>query len=317
MALPALPFTLPGFRIEGVALNGTTAVIEASSLQSAAQCPRCRTDSSRIHSRYLRFPRDLPCGASAIRLKLHVRRFLCDNRLCPQRTFAERLPDFLPARAQRTGRFTQALEVLGFSLGGAAGSRAARRLRFSSSRDTLLRVVRASPLPVLEPPRVLGIDDFALRKGHVYGTIFVDLQQHRPVDLVPERTSEMLEGWLLEHPGCEIIARDRSNEYARGATAGAPEALQVADRWHLLCNLRDALEHVLTRRRGQLRTLPPLPISPQPSASRPRRLRPPSESERLNQQETRARRYNRIGTLWFTNFLRRVCPSAGLLASCE
>lgn len=249
MTSPALSFTLPGFRIEGADLAGTTLMVEAS----VAPCPRCGSCSRRVHSQYRRTPRDLPWSAYVVRLTLHVRRFVCSNHQCPQRTFADRLPNVLPVHAQRTLRFTQALHVLGFSCGGAVGSRVAQQLRFPTSRDTLLRIVRFAPLPVPATPRVLGIDDVALQKGRVYATIFVDLERHRPVDLVPERTSAMLARWLRTHPGVQIIVWDRSNEYARGATTGAPMAVQIADRWHMLRNLRDVLERVVTRRRAQLR----------------------------------------------------------------
>lgn len=233
MTPPVLPFTLPGFRIDAADFAGTSLMVEASSLQVVTPCPRCGSRSRRGHSHYLRTPRDLPCSTYAVRLTLHVRRFVCGNRQCPQRTFAERLPDVLPVHAQRTLRFTQTFQVLGFALGGAAGSRVARQLRFLASRDTLLRIVRSTPLPIPDTPRVLGVDDVALQKGRIYATIFADLERHRPVDLVPERTSEMLARWLHAHPGIQIIVRDRSNEYARGATTGAPTALQVADRWHM------------------------------------------------------------------------------------
>ncbi len=145
--------------------------------------------------------------------------------------------------------------MLGFSLGGAAGAHAGTRVRFPTSRDTLLQIVRATPLPAATPPRVLGTDAFALRKGRRFGTIFGDLERYCPVDLVPDRTADMIQHWLRTHPGVRTIARDRSTEYAHGATAGASGALQVADRWHLLRNLRDALERALTRRRAHLRRL--------------------------------------------------------------
>ena len=123
-----------------------------------------------------------------------------------------------------------------------------------SSRHTLLRLVRQIPSPSAVQPRVLGVDDFALRKGQKYGTILVDLEQRRPIDLLPERSATTLEMWLVQHPGIEIIARDRGPEYIRGATAGAPAAVQVADRFHLLCNLREALERTLERTHTNLRT---------------------------------------------------------------
>lgn len=205
-------------------------LVEARATTATATCPDCNQISARIHSRYLRSPRDVPLAEHAVRLRLHVRRFLCSTALCPRRTFAERLPDVVPFRAQRTRRLTQRLRALSGAVSSEAGARLAARLLMPTSPDTLLRLVRQTPVPSLPPPRVVGVDDFALRKGHRYATLLVDLEHRCPIDVLPDRTAQTLALWLQNYPDIRIIARDRSPEYARGARLGAPQASQVADR---------------------------------------------------------------------------------------
>jgi len=200
----------------------------------------------------------VPISDRAVQVRLHVQRFRCLTPGCAQRTFAERLPAVVPVAARRTLRLTAALHPLACALGGEAGARVRHRLPMPVSPDTLLRVIRGAALPTATTPRVLGVDDFALRTGCVYGTILGDLERCRPIDLLPDRTATTLQQWLAAHPGIEIIARDRSTEYARGAATGAPQALQGADRWHLLHNLREALERVLSRRHAFLARRPTL-----------------------------------------------------------
>ncbi len=262
MATISVPFRLPGFRIARTpATSTTTLVVTAHARARRARCPQCQHLSRRVHSYYTRSPRDVPIRDYAVPGRLPVRRFRCRTPDCPQRTFAERLPAVVPVAARRTVRLTAALHSLAVTLSGETGARVAQRLHMPVSPDTLLRVIRRAAVPAAPVPRVLGVDDFAFRKGCSYGTILVDLERQCPIDLLPDRTAATLRDWLEQHPGVEIIARDRSTEYARGATAGAPSAVQVADRWHLLHNLREALERLLARRHTALTRLP-MPDSP-------------------------------------------------------
>ena len=247
MFTPVLPFSLPGFVVEHVSTADPWLLVEARASTPEASCPDCHTASAHVHSRYTRHLRDLPVAEHPVRLRLQVRRFRCATPTCPRQTFAERLPALAPCHAQRTGRLTTAVRVLGSEAGGEAGARMATRLRMPLSGDTVLRILHRTPASTPPTPRVLGIDDFALRKGRVYGTILVDLERRRPVDLLPERTAATVATWLRDQPGVAIIARDRAQDYARGATAGAPEAPQVADRFHCLCNLHEVLTRSLQR----------------------------------------------------------------------
>ncbi len=212
-----------------------------------------------MHSRNHRRPADLPSLGRAVRVRLRVRRFYCRNAVCPRQTFAERVSPLVAPFARRTRRLAEAQGRTGAALGGEAGARLLSQLSMPASADTVLRLLNRIPLPHETTPRVVGVDDWAKRKGRSYGTIVVDLEQRRVVDLLPDRTAATLAGWLRQRPGIEVVARDRSTEYASGITIGAPAAVQVADRWHLLANLRQAVERWLAGAHGRLRRLPALP----------------------------------------------------------
>jgi transposase len=221
--------------------------------QDAVPCPACACPSIRRHSTYQRRLADLPWQGRLVELRVQVRRLRCANAACPRAIFAERLPGVTLSKARRTARLREAQTSIGLALGGEPGSRLAGKLAMPVSGDTLLRLVRAAGAEPITPPRVLGVDDWAWRRGQRYGTILCDLEKNRVVDLLPDRSAAALAGWLERHPGVEVIARDRAGAYADGARQGAPEATQVADRWHLLTNMSDALRQVTDRYHARLR----------------------------------------------------------------
>ncbi len=244
---------VPGLRLDAILTEDQTIHSMMTSTQPTATCPVCAEASSRIHSRYQRRVRDLPWAGHTVQVQLHVRRFFCSNPSCERTIFAERLGATIGTFARRTERLATQLCQLAFRLSAEAAAQMGQQLGMPVSAATLLRLQRHHPLPPLPAPQVIGVDDWAIRKGRTYGALIVDLERHQPIDVLPDAKAGTFAAWLQAHPGITVISRDRAGNFAEGALTGAPQAIQVADRWHLFGNLGDALQRLLERHPAALR----------------------------------------------------------------
>lgn len=229
-----------GLIVESIVEREGSIAVTARAGTQARECPLCGRASSRVHSRYVRTVSDLPCAGRKVELCLVVRRFVCDAPFCGRRIFAERFEGVVCERSRRTARLECIVHHLGLALGGRPAASFAKRLMMPVSNDTLLRVVRRRACSQAEPLRVAGIDDWAFRRNHRYGTIVCDLERRRIVTLLPDREIATIEAWLAGQPGIEVISRDRGGGYGEAAAKALPHAIQVADRWHLMENASTA-----------------------------------------------------------------------------
>jgi transposase len=257
---PLLP--LPdGLEITAISETLEGLLISVTSHRKISACPLCGTPSGAVHSYYRRRPLDLPCAGQTIRLQLSVRKFFCHVPNCQRKVFTERLPELLAPSSRMTARLRTVVQAIGFAFNGQGGARLSTQLGIEISRPTIIKSLYLVPAPCVGQVKEVGIDDFAWKRGKRYGTIIIDLQTHKILDLLPDREAESVREWLLAHPEVDVISRDRGGAYADGAAQGAPQAIQVADRWHLCKNLGDAIEAYLVRKRHKM---PPSPLPDPP-----------------------------------------------------
>ena len=287
--------------IESIDAQEQGLILKMAVVEPKAVCPDCLQPAFRVHGRYWRTLSDLPWAATPVQLRLHVRRFWCETPSCERKTFTERFSELAPHYARTTARLRSIQTDIGLALGGSAGARRLVNQGLPGSRNTLLRRIRRFAPPDTPASEVVGIDDWAKRKGHTYGTIIVDLDRHCPVAVLPERTAETVAAWMQAHPEVKVVARDRAEAYASGVQQGAPQAIQVADRWHLLKNLREAVEEEL-RVRPTLPWCPPieasaevLPASPaHPQPVQPAPMYPHTPAGRRAEAARQRRRHQRL-----------------------
>src|SRR3989440_9147338 len=249
----SLLFSLPdGICVSSVRSTTTEVVLHIACRRSDAACPLCQQLSERVHGHDGRTVADLPCAGRRVILALTVRKFVCGIPTCPRQIFTERLPDLVQSYARMTNRLREALVALGLATSAQVSERLAPKLGMLVSAPTLLRRLRAVACPRPKSVRILGVDDWAWKKGQTYGTILVDLEKRCPIELLPDRKEETLTAWLLTHPEIDVISRDRRGEYAAAARKGAPQAQQIADKFHLVKNLRDGLKELMARKQKEL-----------------------------------------------------------------
>src|SRR6266568_3946404 len=259
----SLLFALPdGIFVSLVRATTTEVVLQIACRRTSAACPLCQQPSERVHGHYGRTVADLPCAGRRVILALTVRKFVCSTPTCSRQIFTERLPDLVQSYARMTNRLREALVALGLATSAEVSERLAPSLGMLISAPTLLRRLRMVACPPPQSVRVLGVDDWAWKKGQIYGTLLVDLERRKPIEVLPDRREKAVTAWLQTHPEIEVISRDRGGEYAAAAKKGAPQALQIADKFHLLLNLREKLKELMARKQKLLPQVEVIPSKP-------------------------------------------------------
>lgn len=310
-----------GMRVRQVIVEPAVLSVEVAARHRPAPCPACRTPSHHVHSYYTRTVADLPCSGRHVILRLQVRKLRCTNACCPQRIFAERFPAYLQPRARKTVRVAHLIAELGLLVGGRSAERRGRLLGVPVSDSTVLRIVMAhDPAPSQTEHEhvpaaavsVLGVDDFAFRRASRYGTLLLDLEQRQVIDLLPDRSQDGFAQWLQRHPDIRLISRDRGGDYAAAATASAPQAEQIADRFHLLLNAGEVMERYLTREHVNLREAARA-LGPADAPRRTTKRTPVNEQRRQERRAARQARYEHVVALHQEGLsVQQIAPEVGL-----
>lgn len=251
LSMASLFLPLPdGICISSAHTTATTLVVHIACQRCCAACPLCQQTSERVHGSSVRTVADLPCAGRRVILSLTVRTFVCSTPTCPRRIFTERLPDLVQSYARMTNRLREALVALGLATSSEVSERLAPSLGMFVSAPTLLRRLRTVACPPPASVRILGVDDWSWKKGQTYGTLLVDLELRKPIELLPDREEETLTAWLITHPEIDVISRDRGGAYTAAARKGTPQDQQIADKFHMLKNLRDGLKELMARKQN-------------------------------------------------------------------
>jgi transposase len=229
--------------------------LEVFSNSTSSTCPICGHQSNKIHSYYHRNLGDLPTGGKRVQVHLQAGKYFCKNSGCIRKIFTERFTNGLVSYGRRFERLNEVLTFCGLETGGNSSTRQVGSFSVKISASTMLRLIKKHDIPPISPPKVIGVDDWAFKKRSTYGTIIIDLEKRQVIDLLPDREAATLAVWLASHPTIEIVSRDRSSTYASGITEGSPQAVQVADRWHILKNLTETLEKFLDTQRDSIRDI--------------------------------------------------------------